>query len=200
MAVGVRHQLIGLFGGGVEADRMVAGLAFAKGQAAVAAIDTAARGIDQMLDGLLTTAFEHMAKADHIALQVHSGILQRVPHTGLSREVQHLSRLLHGKQLGHRGCVRQVGSHKLKRSGDCRLRAPRGTFKTSKPGLFECRIVIRIEVVKTDDPLASLNQDPGDGSPDEPGNTCHQDRSRLSGLCAVRQSGCPSVWNGFGGH
>jgi hypothetical protein len=49
MAVGVRHQLVGLLGRGVQADRVVDAVVLGERHLGVAAVDAGARGIDQVL-------------------------------------------------------------------------------------------------------------------------------------------------------
>ena len=76
MAVGVRHQLIGLFASGVEAHRMVHRLLLMERQIAVPAIDRTARGIDKVFGAVMAATFQQMAKAHKIALDVSRRILQ----------------------------------------------------------------------------------------------------------------------------
>ena len=58
--VRVRHQLVGLFRGGVEADRMVHVVVDAEGHARVGTVDRAAGGVDEVFDVIVAAAFEDM--------------------------------------------------------------------------------------------------------------------------------------------
>ena len=102
MAVGVCHQLIGFLAGGIKAHRVVDRLLLMEGQILIAAIDRTARGVDEVLDVVVTAAFQQMAKAHKVALDVGRGILQGITNTGLSGEVHNHLRLLSSEQ-SHQG-------------------------------------------------------------------------------------------------
>ena len=93
MAVGVRHQLVGLLTGGVKAHRMIHRLTFIKGQIAVAAIHRAAGGIHQIANTMMSTALKDVTKANEIALDVGRRILNRITHTSLGCQIHHHLRL-----------------------------------------------------------------------------------------------------------
>ena len=89
MAVGVRHQLIGLLAGGIEAHRMIHRLSFIKGQVAVTAVHRTTGCIHQIAHAVMTTTLEDVAKSDKIALDICSRILNRVTHPSLGRQIHH---------------------------------------------------------------------------------------------------------------
>ena len=49
----------------------------------------------------MTAAFEHIAEADQIGVDIARRIDQRVAHAGLSREVHHIGKAVRGKQCRH---------------------------------------------------------------------------------------------------
>jgi hypothetical protein len=98
MAVGVRHQLVGLLGGRVQADRVVDAVMLGERHLGVAAVDAGARGIDQVLHAVVAAAFEDVGEADQVAVDVGVRVLQRVAHAGLGGEVDHAVELLGGEQ------------------------------------------------------------------------------------------------------
>ena len=76
MAVGMSHQLIGFFGGGIEAYWMINSLSFLKWKVCITAINTAARCIHKMFNGLATATFKNMAKTHQIALHIGIWVFQ----------------------------------------------------------------------------------------------------------------------------
>ena len=92
MAVGVRHQFVGLLGRRVEADRVVDAVVLGERHLGVAAIDAGARGIDEVLYLVVAAAFEDVYEADQVAVDVGVRILDRVADTGLGGEVDDLGR------------------------------------------------------------------------------------------------------------
>jgi hypothetical protein len=87
MAVGVRHQLIGLLAGGIKTHRMIHRLAFIKRQVAVTAIHRTAGGIHQVLSAVVTAALQDVAKPHQIALDVSRRVLQGVTNPSLSCQI-----------------------------------------------------------------------------------------------------------------
>ena len=70
MAVGVGHELVGFFGGGIEAHGMVDIVMDGKRHAGVGAIDRTGGRIDEMLDAVVAAAFENIAEADEVGVDV----------------------------------------------------------------------------------------------------------------------------------
>ena len=89
MAVGVRHQLIGLLAGGIKTHRMIHRLAFIKRQVAVTAIHRTAGGIHQIAHAVMTTSLKDVPKSHKIALDVSSRILNRIANPRLGRQIHH---------------------------------------------------------------------------------------------------------------
>jgi hypothetical protein len=106
----MRHQLVGLLGRGVEADRVIDVVMLRKGHALVAAVDAGTAGIQEMLDAVVAAAFENIDETDHVAVDVGMRILQRVAHAGLGGEIDHALRALDGEQIGDAGPVGDVES------------------------------------------------------------------------------------------
>ena len=75
MAVAVRHQLVGLLGRGIEADRMVDVVRLGERQLLVAPIDARTRGIDQMAHAGLPAAFEDIDETKQVAVGIGQRIL-----------------------------------------------------------------------------------------------------------------------------
>ena len=66
MAVHVGHELVGLLGGGVQADRVIDVVVHPIRQARVGPVDARAAGVDQMLDAAVAAAFEHVDEAHEL--------------------------------------------------------------------------------------------------------------------------------------
>ena len=76
MAVSVRHQFVGLFGGGIQADRMIDAISDRKRDLSIRSIDRTRRRIGQVRDLLMPTAFEYVYKADQIGIHISVRIRQ----------------------------------------------------------------------------------------------------------------------------
>ena len=151
MAVGVGHQLVGLLGRGVEADRMIDVVVLGKRHALIAAVDAGTAGIDKVLDAVVATAFENIDEADHVAIDIGMGILQRIAHTGLRREVDHALRAFRREQGGNALAIGDI-----------------------QPRQLEARTVIIVEVVHPDHFVAARQQQLADVHADKPGGAGDQ--------------------------
>jgi len=87
MAVGMGHQLIGLFGCCVEAHRVVDRVLLRKRHLPVAAIHRAAGGIDQVLDALVPASFKNIPEAIQVALDVGRRVFDGVAHPSLGGQM-----------------------------------------------------------------------------------------------------------------
>ena len=89
LAVGVCHELVALFGGGIEAHGVVHLVVGAVGHLLVAAIDAGGGGIDQVFHLVVAAGLEDVVEADEVALDVGVGVGDAVAHAGLGRQVHH---------------------------------------------------------------------------------------------------------------
>ena len=80
MAVAVRHQLVRLLGGGVEADGMIDVLLDRERHRRHRAVDRTRGGVDEMAHARVPAAFQHVEEAVEVAGGIGSGIVQRVAH------------------------------------------------------------------------------------------------------------------------
>ena len=153
------HQLVGFLGGRVVADGMVYCIAFGKRHPGIAAIDAGAAGIDQMLDLVLAAALQDVSKPQQIGVRVIVGLVDGIAHTCLGRQMQHFAWNCFGKQLGHALAVSHIQFHKAEVGMRTQL---------LQTGVFECHIVVAVEVVDTDDGHALLQQTLGAMHADKP--------------------------------
>ena len=158
MAVGVGHQLIGFLGRGVQADRMIHIVMHRKRHLGIGAIHRTGRGVDQMLDRVMTAGFQDIHEADQVGIHVGMGILQRIAHPGLRRQIDHPLGLVLGKNLGQRRPIFQTGP----KVGKAGMRLQPG-----QPRLFQGHVVIIVEVVVADDLIAALQQPQRQGRADK---------------------------------
>jgi hypothetical protein len=105
VAVGVGHQLVGLLGGGIQADRVVDAVMLGERHLGVAAVHAGARCIGQVLHLAVPAAFQDVHEADEVAVDIGMRVLQRVAHAGLGRQVDDPVEPSFGKQSGHAGPV-----------------------------------------------------------------------------------------------
>ncbi len=104
MRIGMRHGLIGLFGGGVERQREIGALALEEGHVLIAAIDGAGGGHQQMADGVEAGDLQHIEAADEIGVDIGARILEAVANARLRGEMDDdlgLGRLRRARQRRH---------------------------------------------------------------------------------------------------
>ena len=166
MAVGVRHQFVGLLRRRVQADRVVDAVVFGERQVRVATVHARTRRVDEVLDVVVATAFEDVREADDVALDVRVRVGQRVAHAGLRREVHDLVELLARKQRVHAGAVGDVELHEAKG----RVRG-----QPREPVALYLRVVIVVEIVQADHHVAAGQQNLRDMHADEAGCAGDQD-------------------------
>ena len=95
----MRHQLVALFAGGVQTNRIVDLVVFAVGHLAVEPVYGTRRGENQVLDFKVAAGFQDVQEADHVALKVGVGVRDGVAHACLCGEVHHLVEFFCGKEL-----------------------------------------------------------------------------------------------------
>jgi len=149
MRVAMRHQLVGLLGGGIEADGMVDRVVFAEGDLLVAAVDAGAGGIDQALDFMMPATFQNIQVPRQIGLLVSKRVLERIAHTRLRRQV--------ADEIGF--MLLEVGCKKL----DVRQITPQAgvslaCFKLRMSSFLERNRIIVVEIVQPNDLVAILEQ------------------------------------------
>lgn len=70
MAVSVRHQLVGLFAGGVKRNRVIDVVVHGKGHVRVGTIDAGGTGIDKMLDAIVSAPLQQITETYQVGLDV----------------------------------------------------------------------------------------------------------------------------------
>ena len=104
LRVGMGHQLVALFRGGVEAHGVVHLVVCRIGHFLVAAIYGRGRGIDQMFHLVVAACFEDVVESDEVALDIGVGVGDAVTDACLGGEVDHYGYLVFGEDCLH-GCL-----------------------------------------------------------------------------------------------
>jgi len=164
--IGVRHQFVGLLGGGVERNGMVHVVMHREGIVRVEAVDGTAGGIGQVGGARMPAGFEDMQEADQVALDIGAGVRQRVAHAGLRGQMDDPVEGPPGKKGGHGRLVFEGPFHKGKGRAGAQLLQAR---------LFQRHVVVRIQVVKAGDGIAALQEGAGHVVADESGGAGDQD-------------------------
>ena len=100
VGVGVCHRLVGLLGRGVDRELGVGLVGLGKRHLVIRAVDRAGRGHQQVPDLVALGGLHDVEGPDHVDLDVGPGVLERVPDTGLGREVDdHVGPKLVGDRL-----------------------------------------------------------------------------------------------------
>lgn len=142
MAVAVREQFVGAFSRGVQRNRLIDLIAFAKRHPGVGTIDRAAGGVDQVGRRMMPAGFEDVEKADQIRLRVGVGIVEGVADSGLRGEVNDLFESALHEQRGQ--CCRVDDVQPLESEIGQRL-------QSVQPRLFEFDVVVRIQIIDAND-------------------------------------------------
>ena len=101
LAVGVCHQFVALFCGGIEADGIVHFVVCGVGDFLVRAIHAAAAGIDEMLHSIVSAGFQNVVKADEVAFDVGIGIGDAVTNASLSSQIHYHNGFVLCEKLVH---------------------------------------------------------------------------------------------------
>ena len=76
MAVGVGHQFIGFFGGGIQGNRMIHIVMDRKRHVGIGAIYRTGRGKHQVLHAMVPAAFQNIDKAHDIGIHIGLGLVR----------------------------------------------------------------------------------------------------------------------------
>ncbi len=158
MAVCMSHQFVGLFAGGVKAQRVVDVLVNGKRHGGVGAIDAGTTGVNQMLDAVVAAAFKDVGEADDVAVDVGERVLDGVAHTGLGGEVDDALGLVSGKGRFDSAAIGEV---------DAQMGIAGVLGVAGQPRFLDNRIVVVVVVVDADDCIAALKQPQNEGGADE---------------------------------
>lgn len=124
LAVGVGHELVALFGGCVQGNRVVHFIVGGVGDLLVAAIDAGGTGVDEVFDfaflGASAAGFEDIVEADEVALDVGVRVRDGIADAGLGGEVHDDGEMVLFEQAVDGGLVGEV------RLDECPFLAGRG--------------------------------------------------------------------------
>ena len=161
----MRHQLVGLFAGGVQADRVVDRVVGGERNLGVGAVDAGRAGVDEVLDAVVAAAFEQVGEADDVGLHVGVRILQRVAHAGLRGEVDDGVEVAFFEQVFGHHAVGDVVFEEAEVGVGLQL------FQSRE---LERRIIVVVEVVDADDFVAALEQNLCNMHADKTGGASNQ--------------------------
>jgi hypothetical protein len=173
MAVGMRHHFIGFFGGCVEADRVINVVMLAEWHCSVATIHAGAAGKNQMLHRVVAATFQNVAKADQVGVDIGVWVVDGVAHPRLRGQMDDAPGLLSREQCRHRFAVGDVELVKT----EVLMFAQFG-----KARLFESNVVVVVEVVHTNDRIASFKQAQSCVHTDEAGCASDEPGADLTGF------------------
>ncbi len=169
LAVGVRHQFVRLFCGGVERDGIVDLVVRGVGDFPVRAVDARRRGEDEVLHRVVAAGLEDVEEADDVRADVAFRVRDGVAHARLRRKVHGNLRLELGEQRVKRGLVGDVEPAE----GE----AASVFGKHPEPLLLERRVVVVRHAVRADDARVfhGVKDMPGKKASDESGRSRYED-------------------------
>lgn len=166
VVVGVGHHLGGLLGGGVGAERPVAGHLLMEG-GGLSGVEGGGGGEDEVgLGSAFLEGFEEIEGAVGIGAQVERGILHRSAHTGAGGEVEYGREAVLGEEGAEGVGVLDIAFDK----GEAVAEGPQAV----QPELFEGGVVVVVEVVEPDDGMALLEEHLSGACADKPGGTGYE--------------------------
>ena len=118
-----------------------------------------------MLDAVAAAAFEDMAEADEVGIEIGLRILDREAHAGLGAEMDDALETALGEEPGHAVAVGEVELFEAEAVM---------AVEAGEPGLLQSGIVVIVEIVDADDLVAAFEQNPGCLVTDEAGSPRHQ--------------------------
>ncbi|MNM63128.1 hypothetical protein D3C81_744860 [compost metagenome] len=119
-----------------------------------------------MLDRVMTAAFEDVQKTAQIAVEVGPGIVQRVTHPGLGREVDHYFGLFTGKQVFNGRGIGQVNR--------CELEMADLLLHPTHAIVLELRVVVVVEIIQADHLMPVAQQPQHTMGTNESGGSGHE--------------------------
>src|SRR5258705_9783513 len=152
MAVGMRHQLIGALGGGVELQWVVNSRMLGIRQSRVGPINAAAAGVRKVRRSRMSTRFQNVCESDNVAIDVGPWVREGVAHAGLGSQVDYPVEAVLPEAVIYRLHVSEVRANKPV-GASCGL----GSLgENSEPCLLEGRIVVVVDHIETDHLVPSL--------------------------------------------
>lgn len=169
----MREQFVALFGRRIQGHRIVHLVVGAVRHLLVRAVHAGRTGIHQMFHRVLSARFQHVIKADNIALDVHVRIGDGIPHARLRRQVDDDIEFILVEKLLNERLVRKVTFDK----NPLAVRFIRKLFDLREAVLFERNVVVVVHIVEPDEPnvLARAQQFHREIAPDEPRRPGHKD-------------------------
>ena len=110
--IGMGHQFIGLFGGGIQTDGTVNLILYRVGRFFIAPIHRAGRCEYQMLNAKPSACFQDMEKTNQVGRYIGIRIVNAVPNAGLCAQIHGYLRLIRLKHMKYRLFIRQISFHK----------------------------------------------------------------------------------------
>src|SRR6185312_10404639 len=120
-----------------------------------------------MLAPVMTAALQHVEETLDIGVDIVMGMVDRMPHPRLRGKMHHLDKAVLREQGLHRPAIGEVELDEAELGL---------TLKYGKPGLFQSRIVVMVEVIDADDGASASQQTLRDVKPDEAGSSCHENQ------------------------
>ncbi len=166
------HQLVHLLRRAVERALGRRAVRLAQPLPRAVAVDRTARGVDQAADLVVAAQFKDVGESLHVVAHELIRLVDRMPHSGLGRQVAHPRLRARGaadevvEGVLHGLAITDVGTHE----------AEVGLLLEDRVApLLEPGVVVRVEVVVADHLVAALEQGPGDMKADESGAAGQQD-------------------------
>ena len=87
LAVAVRHELVALLGGGIEAHGVIHIVVGGEGNFCIATVNARRAGINEMFNRIVAAGFENVIESDDIAFNINIRVLNAIAHARLGGEI-----------------------------------------------------------------------------------------------------------------
>ena len=162
MGVGFAHQLVGLFGGGVERDGLIDAILDREGEFGVAAVDRGGGGVDHVLDASVAGNLQQVEVAREIGGEVGVGVGDGVAHARLRAQMDDAVEFQPVERGDEGGVVGEI----LPEEGEAVSALGR---EVGEAGFLQIDVVIVVHAIDADDGVAARQQAGGEAVADETG-------------------------------
>ena len=145
----MRHQLVALFTGGIEAERVINILVHRERHGRVGTIDTGTASVDQMIDIIVAAPLQNVRKPHDVAVNIRQWIFNGVTHPGLGGKVHHTLGLAAHETVPHGLTVGQI---------DTQMSVIGMIEVAGQTRLLESGVIVVVVVVQTNNAVAALKK------------------------------------------
>ena len=173
------HQLVGLLGRRIKADRRIRAVGLRIRHLRVHAVHAAGTGVKQVFHRTTAAILQHVQKAQHVRLHIRIRVLDGITHSGLPGQVYHQVEMLLVEQPAHAFAVGQVELDEAVVRAQAACRHPAFAYVAlsdaciGQPCIFQAGVVVGVDIVQSHDAVSAGEQCFHEVRADEACGSCH---------------------------